>query len=146
MERRMEVELTVAAILTANARFYRALSLADLSAMQRVWLESADAVCVHPGGPPVVGWAAIRESWRALFAQQGPLRVWASAAHVRVFGQTAEVACLENIDTGRVSEAGVIQLRATNLFRRAGADWKLFEHYATPAPSGGQPLPPFSHN
>ncbi len=134
------------AILQANDQFYRALSLADLGAMQRLWLESADTVCVHPGWRPVFGWDAICESWRAIFANQGPLRVWASDAQVRVFGQTAEVACLENVDTGQVTGAGLIQLRATNLFRRVGKEWKLLEHHAVAARGDARPLEPFSTN
>ena len=58
-------ELTEAVVL-ANANFYRALSLADFGAMQRVWLASPDAVCVHPGWPPLRGWPDIRESWRGI--------------------------------------------------------------------------------
>ncbi|MGH2523583.1 MAG: nuclear transport factor 2 family protein, partial [Anaerolineales bacterium] len=37
----------IEAVLSANDAFYRALSLADFNAMQRVWLDSPDAVCVH---------------------------------------------------------------------------------------------------
>jgi ketosteroid isomerase-like protein len=134
------------AVIQANDQFYRALSLADLGAMQRLWLESVDAVCIHPGWRPVYGWEAIRDSWRAIFVNQGPLRIWASEAQARVFGQTAEVTCLENIDTGQVAGAGLIQTRATNIFRRVGAEWKLLEHHAVPAQGGAQPLEPFSHN
>jgi ketosteroid isomerase-like protein len=134
------------AVLQANDQFYRALSLADLSAMERVWVESADAVCVHPGWVPVHGWDAIRDSWRNIFEHQGPLRVWATEAEVRVFGQTAEVRCLENIDTGQIAGAGILQTRATNLFRRVAAEWKLLEHHAAPTRAGGQRLEPFSSN
>lgn len=133
-------------VLEANARFYRALSLADLGAMQRLWLSSPDAVCIHPGWRPVYGWEAILDSWRAIFANQGPLRIWASAAQARIFGQTAEVTCLENIDTGQVAGAGLLQARATNLFRRHGAEWKLLEHHAVPSQGDSRPLEPFSTN
>jgi ketosteroid isomerase-like protein len=111
-----------------------------------VWLESADAVCVHPGSPPLYGWQAIRESWRSIFENQGPLHIWASDAKVRVFGRTAEVTCLENIDTGQVAGAGVIQTRAVNVFRRLGIGWKLLEHHAAPTRTGARRLEPFSSN
>lgn len=139
-------EAALAAVLAANAQFYRALSLADLGAMQRVWLDRPEAVCGHPGQPAVYGWPAIRESWRQIFANQGPLRVWASDAQVRLYGRTAEVLCLENIDTGRVAGAGLIQTRAVNLFRLEAGEWKLLEHHASPAAGGGRPVEPFSHN
>lgn len=136
----------VAAVAMANAQFYRALSLADLGAMERVWLNSAEALCRHPGWKPVYGWEAIRETWREIFTNQGPLRVWATEVQVRVFGRTAQVFCLENIDTGRVAGTGLLQTQATNVFRRLGAEWKLLEHHAVPAQTEAQPREPFSHN
>ena len=134
-------------VLLANDNFYRALSLADLGAMTRVWLASPDAACLHPGGPPLHGWPAIRESWASIFAHQGPLRVWATEASVRLYGETAEVTCLENIDAGRVSGAGIWQTRATNIFRRVKSDWKMLEHHAVSvAPPKSQRPERFSAN
>ncbi len=134
------------ALLTANDQFYRALSLADLSAMTRLWVNTPDAVCQHPGSAPLYGWDAIYASWRSIFEHQGPLRVWATDVRVRVFGQTAEVTCLENVDTGQVAGSGILQTRATNLFRRVGGAWKLLEHHAAPTRTGVQRLEPFSAN
>ena len=135
------------AVLIVNEHFYRALSLADFNAMQRVWLASDEAVCEHPGWPPLHGWPAIRESWRAIFQNQGPLHVWPSAAQVRLFGQTAEVNCLENIDTAQVAGTGVLQTRAINIFRRVDGGWKMLEHHAVPLRAGStQRLGRFSNN
>ena len=136
------------AVLAANLSFYTALSLADFNLMDHVWLASPDAVCIHPGWPPLHGWDAIRDSWREIFRNQGPLRVWPTEAQVRLYGQTAEVTCVENIDMYRVRGAGVVRTRATNVFRLAAGEWKLLEHHATSVPGGGpaQPPEPFSHN
>ena len=122
------------AALAANSQFYRALSLADLGAMQRVWLDSADAACTHPNAETLHGWESIRESWRAIFENQGPLHVWASDVTVRVYGQTAEVTCLENVDTSRAPGGGLAQARGTNVFRLVIGQWKLLEHHAAPRP------------
>ncbi len=135
------------ALLAVNDQFYRALSLADFNAMQRLWLDSDEAVCVHPGWPPLHGWAAIRESWRTIFQNQGPLHVWPTETQVRLFGLTAEVNCLENIDTAQVPGTGVIQTRATNIFRRVDDLWKMLEHHAFPLRSSGvHRLDRFSNN
>ena len=141
-------ELTEA-VLVVNANFYRALSLADFGAMQRLWLDSPDAVCVHPGWPALHGWPDIRDSWRSIFAHQGPLHIWPSESEVRLYGQTAEINCLENIDVAQVEQAEVICTRATNIFRRAAVsgDWKMLEHHTVPLPPGhGQRLAPYSLN
>jgi len=131
-----QMDEQVEAVLAANDNFYRALSLADFNDMQRLWLPSADAVCLHPGWLALHGWEDIRESWRSIFKNQGPLHVWASEPQVRIYNQTAEVVCLENIDTAQIASAGVIQTRATNVFRLADGHWKLLEHHAVPLPPG----------
>ena len=141
-------ELTEA-VLVVNGNFYRALSLADLGAMQRVWLASPDAVCVHPGWPPLRGCPDILESWRGIFAHQGPLHIWPTETEVRLYGQTAEINCLENIDVAQVEQAEVICTRATNIFRRVAVsgDWKMLEHHTVPLPPGhGRRLTPYSVN
>ena len=47
----------------------------------------------------------------------------------------------------QVRRAGVLQTRATNIFRLAGDEWKMLEHHALPMPGGGaRPLEPFSTN
>lgn len=141
------MDILTEAVLAANEHFYRALSLADLRAMQRIWLASPDAVCVHPGWPPLYGWTAIEDSWRGIFENQGPLHVWPSEAQVRVYGQTAEVNCLENIDMAKVAGTGILRTRATNVFRLVAEAWKMLEHHAISLSSGGVQRPDrFSNN
>ena len=138
---------TTNALLTVNASFYTALSLADFNLMQRLWLDTPEAVCVHPGWPPLHGWDDIRVSWQQIFENQGPLRVWPSEIQVRLYGQTAEINCLENIDMSQVRGTGILQTRATNVFRLVDGAWKMLEHHALPMPDGDvQPPDRFSSN
>ena len=129
------------AVGLANDAFYRALSLADLGAMRRVWLHTDTAVCTHPNGPPLHGWDAIQDSWQRIFEGKGPLRVWATEVRVRLFGLTAEVTCVENIDTGRGGGPGLAQARATNIFRLDGGRWRLLEHHAAQVRTSPQQRP-----
>jgi ketosteroid isomerase-like protein len=141
------MEDSTALLLSSNTAFYTALSLADFDLMERLWLPSPDAVCVHPGWPALHGWDAIRDSWRQIFDNQGPLRIWPSDVQVRLYGQTAEINCLENIDMARVSGTGVLQTRATNVFRLVERAWKMLEHHALSLPGGGvKGLDRFSSN
>lgn len=137
------------AVLAVNSSFYTALSLADFALMQRLWLDAPEAVCVHPGWPTLHGWNEIRASWQQIFENQGPLYVWPSAVELRLYGQTAEVNCLENIDMSQVRGTGILQTRATNVFRQAAGQWKILEHHALSMPSdAGRTRPPerFSSN
>jgi hypothetical protein len=140
-------DATLAAVLAVHANFYTALSLADLALMQRLWLPSPNAVCLHPGWAALHGWDAILESWRGIFAQQGVMRVWPTNVQARLYGLTAEVTCVENVDMSGVRGAGIAQTRATNVLRQVNGEWKFLEHHAVSLPLG-QPAPrePFSTN
>ncbi|MDR3298548.1 MAG: nuclear transport factor 2 family protein [Candidatus Accumulibacter sp.] len=53
----------------AEDAFYEAIAQANLDALMAVWADDEDnLVCIHPTGQRVDGHAAIRESWRAIFA------------------------------------------------------------------------------
>ena len=52
----------------AEAAFYDAFERADLAAMMAVWAEADDVVCVHPSGPRLVGFEAVREGWAQIFS------------------------------------------------------------------------------
>ena len=43
-----------------EAQFYEALQQGDIDKLMAVWSDDDEIVCVHPGGPRVVGPAAIR--------------------------------------------------------------------------------------
>lgn len=130
-----------AAVLAAHTSFYTALSLADLALMERLWLPSPAAICVHPGWPALHGWDVIHASWRQIFENQGPLHVWPTGVELRLYGQTAEVNCLENIDMRQVRGRTVLQNRATNIFRLADTGWRLLEHHALLVPAAGERPP-----
>ncbi len=125
------------AVITANARFYRALGNADLEAMSDLWLHSDESACVHPGWPMLEGWDLIRESWVSVFDSQGPFRVWPGEVAVHLDNTTAWVTCVENIDTSRELTDVLIQTQATNIFRQFAGEWKMILHHASPLPRVG---------
>ncbi|HSN31262.1 MAG TPA: nuclear transport factor 2 family protein, partial [Ideonella sp.] len=52
-------------------QFYEALQQGDIERLMAAWSDDDDIACIHPGGPRVVGAAAIRASFEALFANAG---------------------------------------------------------------------------
>ena len=40
--------------------FYEALEAGDIEAMMAVWADDEEVVCVHPGGPRLTGFDAVR--------------------------------------------------------------------------------------
>ncbi|MES2091576.1 MAG: nuclear transport factor 2 family protein, partial [Pseudomonadota bacterium] len=49
----------------SEATFYEALQQGDLERLMSVWSDDDEIACVHPGGPRVVGGAAIRATFAA---------------------------------------------------------------------------------
>lgn len=122
------------AILTANARFYSALSLADVSAMQGVWVESQQATCLHPGWNVITGYKAIQQSWAAIFVNQGPTRIWCSDETITCESGLAWVSCLEHIDATATATGAILTVQARNAFYETPSGWKLMHHLAEPIP------------
>jgi ketosteroid isomerase-like protein len=54
-----------------EAAFYDALNRADVDALMALWADDEEIVCVHPGGPRLIGHAAIRASWEAILERGG---------------------------------------------------------------------------
>src|SRR5436190_24311454 len=47
---------------------YAAMQRGDLDRLMAVWSDDDEITCVHPGGPRLVGTAAIRTAFEAMFA------------------------------------------------------------------------------
>ena len=58
-----------------EAAFYEALQTADIDRLMACWADDDEIVCVHPGGPRVVGSVAIRATFEAIFSN-GTIRAW----------------------------------------------------------------------
>lgn len=131
----------VQAVERANARFYRALSKADLKMMAALWSHRDDVTCLHPGWPLLRGWDDVRASWRGIFENQGPIRIWPDDVTIAVNGDAAWLVCTENLDASGTDETlgVVIQVQATNIFRWEDGAWHMVHHHASQ-----QPQPPLN--
>jgi uncharacterized protein (TIGR02246 family) len=114
-----------------EAQFYEALQRGDIERLMSLWADDDEIVCVHPGGTRVVGAAAIRASFEALFANGGiPVRpeqvhrlaVLGAALHHLV--ERIEVRGEAGLQTGWVI--------ATNLYLKTAQGWRLASHHASP--------------
>ncbi len=62
-----------------EAAFYDALQTGDIDKLMACWADEDEIVCIHPGGPRVVGAVAIRATFEAMFAN-GSIRAWPQEA------------------------------------------------------------------
>ncbi|MBL8473059.1 MAG: nuclear transport factor 2 family protein [Rhodocyclaceae bacterium] len=117
----------------AEQAFYEAFERADLEAMMAVWADEDDVICIHPGGPRLLGLAAVRASWRSIFFE-GP-RLSARMAATRVMqGATLSVhSTEEHLSLADDPQTRQIAL-ATNVYLRGKNGWRMVMHHASPLP------------
>ena len=72
-----------------EAAFYEALQRGDIELLMSCWSEDDDIVCVHPGGPRLLGAGAIRAAFESMFAH-GTVRAKPVQVH-RVVALTSAV-------------------------------------------------------
>ena len=128
-------------VADANDIFYRALSGRDLSGMGEVWFPADWAECVHPGGAALLGWDAIRDSWRGVFEGNATVTVIPGDVRVRIVGDVAWVSCVERIAAAEGDEIHSSLAQATNIFVRHDGRWRLAVHHASPVPYIAPPVP-----
>jgi len=125
-----------AAVLRANAEFYRAFSSGDYAAMSELWAKQAPVVCFHPGLPALIGRQAVLQSWERVLAEGPPFRMRCDHARAHVLADTAIVTGYEGTDDRPA------HLAVTNLFMLEAGQWRMVHHHAGPlARAIGMPEP-----
>lgn len=112
-------------------QFYEALQAADIDALMAIWSDDDDIVCVHPGGPRVVGAAAIRAAFEAIFAN-GAIRARPDKVRRLQTLNCAVHSVLERIDIPTDEGLQTAWVVATNVYVKSGARWAMAAHHASP--------------
>lgn len=131
-----------------EASFYEALQTGDIEKLMACWADEDEIVCVHPGGPRLVGLGAIRSAFDAIF-NHGSIRVQPQA--VRKIESLASVVhnVRERIEV--LTEDGPVQafVIATNVYHRTAQGWRMVAHHASPGSQqeaqDGSEVPPVLH-
>ena len=114
-----------------EAAFYEALQTGDIERLMACWADEEDIVCVHPGGPRLLGADSIRSSFESMFANGV---IPAQPEHVRkVLSNTSAVHNLvERIELNLVEGTQVAHVLATNVYMRTAQGWRMVAHHASP--------------
>jgi uncharacterized protein (TIGR02246 family) len=124
-----------------ETQFYEALRDADLDKLMAVWSDDDDIVCVHPGGPCVVGARAIRASFEAIFANGGVPLQPENVRRVHTLGAAmhhlSEVVLVMSADG--MQRASVV---ATNVYVKTAQGWRMVAHHASPGNGRDAGTPP----
>ena len=116
----------------ANQRFYDAFNELSLERMDEIWEDTEQAVCVHPGWQPLVGWQPIRDSWQRIFANANMMQFNIRYLNVVVQGDFGYVTCREGITSVVQGKANNFSTYATNIFAHTETGWRMIAHHASP--------------
>ena len=114
-----------------EAAFYEALQNGDIEKLMACWADEDEVVCVHPGGPRVVGTLAIRAAFDAMFSN-GSIR--AVPQQVRKVESLTSVVhnVLERIEVLTQGGPAHAYVLATNVYHRTAQGWRMVVHHASP--------------
>lgn len=111
--------------------FYEALQNSDLERLMALWADEDEVVCVHPGGPRMIGLGAIRSAFEAMF-NNGSVRVRPEGVRkIEALGSAVHSVRerIELLTPEGPMEAVVI---ATNVYHKTAQGWRLVAHHASP--------------
>ncbi|MBK6469797.1 MAG: nuclear transport factor 2 family protein [Betaproteobacteria bacterium] len=115
-----------------EARFYEALQQGTLERLMALWADDDEIVCVHPGGARVVGAAAIRASFEAVFARGG-IPVRPEQVHRLQQPGFALHHLVERIEVTAEGGTQVGWVLATNVYVKGPLGWRIAAHHASGA-------------
>jgi ketosteroid isomerase-like protein len=114
-----------------EAAFYDALQNGDIEKLMACWADEDDVVCVHPGGLRVVGIAAVRASFEAMFAQASIRATPLQVRKVESLG-SAMHNLVERIDVMTAEGPRQAFAIATNVYHKTAQGWRMVAHHASP--------------
>jgi ketosteroid isomerase-like protein len=131
---RAQTAALMASVDDVEAQFYEALQRADIERLMAVWSDDDEVFCVHPGGPRMVGHAAIRATFEAIFAN-GAIPVRTEKLKRVESAGCAVHNLIESVDIHTAEGARTAWVIATNVYLKTTQGWRLVAHHASPGTS-----------
>ncbi|MFM7697762.1 MAG: YybH family protein [Limnohabitans sp.] len=132
-----------------EAAFYEALQKGDIDRLMACWSDDEDVVCVHPGGPRLVGLDNIRQSFESMF-NNGTIAAFPE--HVRKVETLTSAMhnLVERIELPVNEGVQMAYVLTTNVYVRTAQGWRMVAHHASPGTSQeihsvADVLPPVLH-
>jgi len=114
-----------------EAAFYDALQKGDIDRLMSCWADDDDIVCIHPGGPRVVGAMAIRATFESMFSR-GSIRAWPQQARKTQAAAAAVHNVLERVEVLGPEGPAQAWVIATNVYHKTPQGWRMVAHHASP--------------
>jgi uncharacterized protein (TIGR02246 family) len=119
-----------------EAAFYEAMQAGDIEKLMACWADEDDVVCIHPGGPRLIGAGAIRAAFDTMFSHGGSIH--AKPEHIRRVDSLASAVhhVLEKVEVLTADGPAQAYVLATNVYHKAAQGWRLVVHHASPGTQG----------
>jgi ketosteroid isomerase-like protein len=111
--------------------FYEALQAGDLERLMACWANEEEIICVHPGGPRLIGAVAIRNSFEIMFGH-GPIRSFPERLHKLETITSAVHNLIERVEIYTAEGAQIAFVTSTNVYMRTAEGWRMVAHHASP--------------
>ena len=118
-----------------EAAFYEALQAGDIEQLMACWADEDDIVCVHPGGPRLMGAQAIRAAFEAMFSH-GTVRARPVQVRRVVALASAVHSVVEQVEVMLPDGLHQAVVLTTNVYHKTPEGWRMVAHHASP---GGAP-------
>ena len=126
-----------------------ALQKGDIDKLMACWSDDDDVVCVHPGGPRLVGIDNIRQSFENMFSNGV---IDAHPEHVRKVETVTSAMhnLVERIELNMPQAPATAFVLTTNVYVRTAQGWRMVAHHASPGTpqeihARSDALPPVLH-
>jgi ketosteroid isomerase-like protein len=114
-----------------ESQFYEALQRGDIDRLMAVWSDDDEIVCVHPGGPRLVGAAAIRASFEGIFSN-GAVEAHPEKVRRVLSHSSAVHNVLERVQVMSQDGPQSAWVIATNVYLKGAQGWRMVAHHASP--------------
>lgn len=117
--------------------FYDAISRADLDGLMALWADDEEIVCIHPGAARLIGHAAIRASWEAIF-EHGHVQIRPLQLHATHNLMSSVHSVIEEFERNDDVPQD-IHILATNVYVKTPQGWRIATHHASVAAGKAPP-------
>ena len=125
---------------SAEAAFYAAFADCDLQSMAQVWSRE-EAICIHPGAVPLVGYEAVMRSWGHILTDAASPSLLFNVLRRITSGELA-VHIVEERIAPPDDPSGTAIVLATNVYRRGLSEWLMVSHQGVLMSTGDVPPKP----
>jgi ketosteroid isomerase-like protein len=114
-----------------EAAFYQALQDGDIEKLMACWADEDDIICVHPGGPRLIGMRAIRLAFDTLFSN-GTVRAWPQGVRKIEMLACSVHNVRERVEILTPDGPRHAYVVATNVYQKTAQGWRMVAHHASP--------------